>query len=165
MTSSPSGTLPSRCCRSFLHRALTKHHLTPCNPLRAPLGQVLVLGNQTLMNRAGQHRDAVLTHLVAELLTGHADSARTGRTQDIHIQVVPLLRGQQRAGSRHHRQASTSVLLNFSGRVKLAANRRRCGSGVRREVVGSCGSRKRRKGQRGILRSLLGKLARQVQKL
>jgi len=48
---------------------------------------------------------------------------------------------------------------------KQAADRRRCGSGVQREVAGSCGSQKRRKGQRGTLRSLLGKLDRQVQKL
>jgi len=56
MTSSHSGTLQSRCCRSYWHRALTNHHLPPSNPLSAPFGQVLALGNQTVMNRAGQHR-------------------------------------------------------------------------------------------------------------
>jgi len=70
------------------------------------------------MNRTGEHRDAMLADLVAEVLAGDADGTRAGRTQDIHIQVVPLLRGQQRAGSRHHRQASTPVLLTFSGGVK-----------------------------------------------
>jgi len=72
---------------------------------------MLALGNQTLMDRTGQHRDAVSAYLVAEVLAGDADGTRTGGTQDIRIQVVPLLRGQQRAGSRHHKQASTSVPL------------------------------------------------------
>jgi len=50
------------------------------------------LGNQTLMNRVGQHRDAMHADLVAEVLAGDADGTRAGRTQDIHIQVVPILR-------------------------------------------------------------------------
>jgi len=33
------------------------------------------LGNQTLMNRVGQHRDAVPADLVAEVLAGDADGA------------------------------------------------------------------------------------------
>jgi len=48
-------------------------HLTPSDPLIAPLGQMLALGNQTLMDRTGQHRDAVPADLVAEVLTGDAD--------------------------------------------------------------------------------------------
>jgi len=39
-----------------LQSALTNHHLPPSNPLSAPFVQVLALGNQTLMNRTGQHR-------------------------------------------------------------------------------------------------------------
>jgi len=93
-------------------------HLPPRNPVSAPLAQMPALGDESLMDRTGQHRDAVPADLVAEVLTGDADGTRTGRTQDIHIQVVPFLRGQQRAGSRHHRQASTPVLLAFSGGVK-----------------------------------------------
>jgi len=53
------------------------------------------------MDRTGQHRDAVPADLVAEVLTGHADGTRTGRTQDIRIQVVPLLRGKRRASRGH----------------------------------------------------------------
>jgi len=93
-------------------------HLTPSDPLIAPLGQMLALGNQTLMDWTGEHRDAVPADLVAEVLTGHADGTRAGRTQDIRIQVVPLLsRGTRgdKANSGHHRQASTTVLLTFSG--------------------------------------------------
>ena len=46
----------------------------PRHPLRATPGQVLTLGNQTLMNGAGQQGDAVLADLVAEVLAGDADS-------------------------------------------------------------------------------------------
>jgi len=38
---------------------------------------VLALGNQTLMDRTGEHRDAVPGDLVAEVLTGDADGTRT----------------------------------------------------------------------------------------
>jgi hypothetical protein len=49
-------------------------HLLPSNPLRAPLRQMLSLGNQTLMNRTGQEGDAVPSHFVAEVLTGDTDA-------------------------------------------------------------------------------------------
>ena len=49
-------------------------HLLPRHPLRAPLGQVLSLWNQTLMNRTGQQGDAVPAHLIAEVLAGDADA-------------------------------------------------------------------------------------------
>ena len=41
--------------------------------MNAPLRQVLALRDQTLMNGAGQHRDAVLADLVEEVLASHAD--------------------------------------------------------------------------------------------
>lgn len=82
--------------------------------MTAPLGQVFALGDQTLMDRAGQHRDALVPDLVAEVLAGDAEGTRASRTQDIHIQVVPLLsrdtRGD-RASSGHSRQTGTPVLL------------------------------------------------------
>ena len=49
-------------------------HLLPSNPLRATLGQVLTLRNQTLMNRTGQQGDAVPADLVAEVLAGDTDA-------------------------------------------------------------------------------------------
>ena len=55
------------------------------NPLSATLGQMLALGDQTLVDGAGQQGDAVPADLVAEVLAGDADSTRAGRTQDIHI--------------------------------------------------------------------------------
>jgi hypothetical protein len=48
-------------------------NLPPCHPLSAPLGQVLAMGNQTLMDRTGQQRDAVPADLVAEVLACDAD--------------------------------------------------------------------------------------------
>jgi len=48
-------------------------NLPPCHPLGTPLAQVLTLGNQTLVNRASQHGDAVFAHLIAKVLTGDAD--------------------------------------------------------------------------------------------
>lgn len=64
--------------------------LLPSHPLTTPLRKVLALGNQALMNRTGQHRDALVPDRVAEVLTADADEgvqqspqagqfARTGR--------------------------------------------------------------------------------------
>ena len=55
-------------------RTPPNRHLLPSNPLRAPLGQVLPLRNQTLVNRTGEQGDAVPSHLVAEVLTGHTNA-------------------------------------------------------------------------------------------
>ena len=55
-------------------RTPPNRHLLPSDPLRAPLGQVLALRNQTLVNRTGQQGDAVPSHLVAEVLTGDTDA-------------------------------------------------------------------------------------------
>ena len=49
-------------------------HLLPWNPLRAPLGEVLPLRNQTLVNRTGQQGDAVPADLIAKVLAGHTDA-------------------------------------------------------------------------------------------
>jgi hypothetical protein len=96
-------------------RTPPNRHLPPSDPQAAPLGQVLALGNQTLIDGAGQHRDALVPDLVAEVLAGEADSARAGRTQDIRIQVVPILSGHHRASSGHRKQVSTPVLLVVVG--------------------------------------------------
>ena len=55
-------------------RTPPNRHLMPSNPLRTPLGQMLALRNQTLVNRTGQQGDAVLADLIAEVLTGDADA-------------------------------------------------------------------------------------------
>ena len=109
-------TLPQHPLPRF--RTPPNRHLPPSDPLSASLGQVLALGDQTLMDRTGQHRDAVPTDLVAEVLAGDADGTRASRAQDIHIQAGPLLRRQRRASRGHHRQASTPVLVAICGGVK-----------------------------------------------
>ena len=43
-------------------------NLPPSNPLRAPLGEVLAMGNQSLVDRTSEQGDAVLADLVAEVL-------------------------------------------------------------------------------------------------
>jgi hypothetical protein len=48
--------------------------LLPSDPLRAPLGQVLPLGNQTLVNRTGEQGYAMPAHLVAEVLASDTDA-------------------------------------------------------------------------------------------
>jgi hypothetical protein len=58
-------------------------NLPTSNPLITPLGQVLALGNQILMNRTSEHRDAVPADLVGEVLRNDVDGAIAGRTQDI----------------------------------------------------------------------------------
>jgi len=78
-------SFPSTYCRAndfYVSKAVSPHlrtprnrHLTPSNPLSTPLGQILALGNQTLMDRTGEHRDAVPADLVAEVLAGDADRA------------------------------------------------------------------------------------------
>jgi hypothetical protein len=100
-------------------RAPTNRHLPPSNPLSAPLGQVLALGNQTLVHRAGQHSDALVPDLIAEVLAGDADGTRAGRAQNIHIEVVPLLGRRSRASNGHHQSASTPVLVAVMGRGQV----------------------------------------------
>ena len=48
--------------------------LLPYHPLKALLGQVLALRNQTLMNRTGKEGDAMPADLVAEVLPGDTDA-------------------------------------------------------------------------------------------
>ena len=70
--------------------------------------------NQTLVNRTGEQGDAVVADLVTEALAGHADPCGAGGSQDVDIQVLPLLSGSgrwHRADSRHRWRAGTPVLL------------------------------------------------------
>ena len=79
---------------------------------------MLALGDQTLVNRAGQQGDAVLADLVAEVLTGDADGTGTGWAQNTPLQVVPLLSRDSGTGSGHRSRASTPVLLALVCGVK-----------------------------------------------
>jgi hypothetical protein len=68
-------------------------HLPPSNPLTAPIGQMLALGNESLMNGAGQHRDAVPAHLVAKVLIRRHDRQGVNRMvrSDDSCSVLELL--------------------------------------------------------------------------
>jgi len=90
-------------------------HLLPCHPLRTPLGQVLSLGDQTLMNRAGEQGDAVSADLVAEVLAGDADRTRAGGFQEIPLQVIPLLWVGQSGRGGHRSKARTPALVATRG--------------------------------------------------
>ena len=54
---------------------------------------MLAMGDQTLVDRAGQQGDAVPADLVAEVLASDTHGTRAGGAQNIHIQVFPLLSG------------------------------------------------------------------------
>jgi hypothetical protein len=96
-------------------RTPPNRHLPSSDPLTTPLAQVLALGNQTLMNRACQESHTMPADLVLEVLAGDADPGGASRTQDIHIQVVPLLSGHHRANSGHQVQENTPVLVAAAG--------------------------------------------------
>jgi len=49
---------------------------------------VLALGNQTLMDRTGQHRDAVPADLVAEVLAGDVNGNPTGEVKSSKWRVA-----------------------------------------------------------------------------
>jgi hypothetical protein len=76
---------------------------------------VLALGNQTLMNGAGEQGHAVPADLVAEVLTGDARRPRKGGFQNIPLQIIPLFWMDQVTGNSHKDAASTSVLVAVAG--------------------------------------------------
>ena len=72
-------------------------HLPPSDPPSAPLGQVLTLGNQTLMDRTGQRRDALVPDLVEEVTEGKCACANRnvgvkvdecGRTEGMGVDTM-----------------------------------------------------------------------------
>lgn len=72
---------------------------------------MLTVGNQTLVDRAGQQGDAVPTDFIAEVLASDTHGTRAGGSQNIHIQVVPLLSGGRGKRGGHSNEARTLVLL------------------------------------------------------
>jgi hypothetical protein len=59
----------SKCCT----------HLTPTDPPTTALCEVLALGDETLMDRAGQNSDAMVSDLVTIVLAGDADPWEASR--------------------------------------------------------------------------------------
>ena len=77
-------------------------------PAAAAVGEVLAMGDQALMQVAGEQGDAVGAWVVAEEMAGHADLAAAAGAQHGLIQLGPLLDllvagGLQTGeGDRHH---------------------------------------------------------------
>ena len=72
------------------------------------------MGDQPLVQLAGEHRDAVHPGVVSEPVAGHADLAAAGLEQGALIEVGPLLDGGVEAGIQRcragERAAHGSVL-------------------------------------------------------
>jgi hypothetical protein len=49
------------------------------------------MGQQALLQLAGEHRDAVRPGVVAKPMTGHADLAAAARHQHLLIEIGPVL--------------------------------------------------------------------------
>jgi antitoxin (DNA-binding transcriptional repressor) of toxin-antitoxin stability system len=60
-------------------------------PTLAAADEVLAMGDQPLVQLAGEHRDAVHPGVVSEPVAGHADLAATGLEQHSLIELGPLL--------------------------------------------------------------------------
>ena len=60
-------------------------------PPLAAAGQVLAMGDQALVQLAGEHRNAVHPGVVPEPVAGHADLAAMGLKQGAFIEVGPLI--------------------------------------------------------------------------
>lgn len=73
---------------------------------------MFTLSYQTLANRKNQQGDALPADIIAEVLAGDADHSRTGRSQDIGFQVVPLLNGFKKF-SMDQRMESTPALVSY----------------------------------------------------
>jgi hypothetical protein len=59
-------------------------------PAAAAVAEVLAVGNQALMQVAGEQRDAVGAGVVAEEMAGHADLAAAGGAQHVLIKPGPI---------------------------------------------------------------------------
>ena len=111
-------------CSGHLRRpALLTHHVV--SPALAAAGQVLAMGDQTLLQLAGEHRDAVHPGMVPKPMAGHADLAAAGLAQHRLIEVMPLLDrglepgiqccGSGERGTHESRPVRTHVLARLAG--------------------------------------------------
>ena len=63
------------------------------SPALAAAHQVLAVGDQALVQLAGEHRDAVDAGVMPEPVAGHADLAAAGFHQGALIEIGPLFDG------------------------------------------------------------------------
>ena len=83
---------------------------------------MLTLGNEKLMNGAGEQGDAELALLITKMLEGDANTGGTGRTRLIMIEVVQFLCSGVSHNSRTHTNAqapqTTSHYWGCAGGVR-----------------------------------------------
>jgi len=72
-------------------------------PAAAAVGEVLAVGDQALMQVAGEQRDAVGAGVMSEEMAGHADLAAAVLEQHGLIEVRPLLHREIEPGELGHR--------------------------------------------------------------
>ena len=72
-------------------------------PAAAAMGEVLAMGDQSLMQMAGEQRDALGPWLMPEEVAGHADLAAAVLEQHGLIEVRPLLHWEIEPGELGHR--------------------------------------------------------------
>ncbi len=98
-------------------------------PAAAAVAEVLTVGNQALVQVAGEQRDAVGAGVVAEAVAGHADLAAAGGAEHVLIKPEPVLDllvagGLQTGeGNRHHGDSCgrTPVLAGGRGSMRRSA--------------------------------------------
>jgi hypothetical protein len=91
-------------------------------PAAAAVGEVLAMGDQALMQMAGEQRDAVGAGVMPEEVAGHADLAASAGAEHLLIQPGPVLDRlvagglQTGDGDWHHgdHYGRTSVLASFA---------------------------------------------------
>jgi len=77
-------------------------------PAAAAMGEVLAMGDQPLVQVAGEQRDAVGSGVVPEEMAGHADLATAAGAEHVLVQPGPVLDRlvagglQTGEGDRHH---------------------------------------------------------------
>jgi hypothetical protein len=77
-------------------------------PAAAAVGEVLAMGDQSLVQVADEQRDAVRPWMVQEEMAGHADLTVAAGTEHVLIEPGPVLDRlvagglQTREGNRHH---------------------------------------------------------------
>ena len=88
------------------------------------MGEVLPLGDEALMELAGEQGDAVHPGVMAEPVAGHADLAAAGRQQNLLVQVGPLLDrqasipfGQCRGAAQMHAHGLSPMRTHVLARV------------------------------------------------
>ena len=67
-------------------------------PAAAAVGEVLAVGDQALMQMAGEQRDAVGSRVVAEKMAGHADLAAAAGAEHLLIEPGTVLDHLQARG-------------------------------------------------------------------